>query len=71
MVDYIVAYILLSRYDDEEIFEYDKKKHWYPKLFIENALHDVKEEITYHVDRIQGKSIITETRIAKGKFWER
>ena len=28
---------IISRwYDDEDIDEYDKKKHWSPKLFIEN-----------------------------------
>lgn len=56
-------------YDDEEIFEFDKRRHWYPKLFIENALNDVKEEFTYHVARVDDKTIITETRIAKGSFW--
>ena len=58
-------------YDDEEIDEYDKSIHWYPKLFIVNALPDVKEEIRYRVERLHEKSIITEIRIAKGKFWER
>jgi hypothetical protein len=58
-------------YDDEDIDIYDKTKHWYPKLFIENALHDVKEEISYQVDKLNDKSIITEIRIAKGSFWER
>ena len=52
--------------DDEEIDEYDKKKHWYPQLFIVNAFYDVKEDIQYRVDRFENKSIITETRIAKG-----
>ena len=58
-------------YDDEEIDEYDKTRHWYPKLFIVNALPDVKEEIRYRVERLNDKSIVTEIRIAKGKFWER
>ena len=58
-------------YDDEEIDEYDKSRHWYPKLFIVNALPDVKEDIRYRVERLENKSIITEIRIAKGKFWER
>jgi hypothetical protein len=56
-------------YDDEDIEIYDKSIHWYPKLFIENALHDVKEEISYQVDKLNDKSIITEIRIAKGSFW--
>lgn len=56
-------------YDDEEIEEFDKKKHWHPKLFIENALADkYQEDISFSVSRIDGKSIVTETRIAKGKL---
>jgi uncharacterized UPF0160 family protein len=58
-------------YDDDEIESYDKALHWDPKLFIVNAMPDVKEEIKYRVERCQNKSIITEIRIAKGKFWER
>ena len=54
--------------DEEEIDEYDKTKHWNPKLFIENALDNVREEITYSVTRSDGKSTITETRISKGGF---
>ena len=54
-------------YDDEDIEEFDKKKRWYPKLFIENALADkYQEDISFAVTRIDGKSIVTETRIAKG-----
>lgn len=57
--------------DNDEIDTYDTNVHWCPKLFIVNALPDVAEEITYSVVRHESKSIITETRIAKGKFWER
>lgn len=55
-------------YHEEAIDEYDKKKHWYPKLFIENALDSVKEEITYEVTKVEDKSMITEIRVAKGFF---
>lgn len=58
-------------YDEGIIDEYDKKKHWYPKLFVENALDNVKEDIAYAVTKIGDKCMITETRIAKGYFWER
>ena len=58
--------------DSEDVTEYDPKRHWYPKLYIENALHDVKEEISYKTKKFEnGKSLITEIRIAKGSFWER
>lgn len=64
--------IISKWYDDDgDITEYDKKNYWYPKLFIENALHDLKEECTYDVTKLDDKSMITETRIAKGSFWER
>lgn len=55
-------------YDEGDIEEYDKKKHWYPKLFIENALDNVKEEITYDITKVDDKCMIVETRIAKGNF---
>ena len=54
-------------YDDEIIDQYDKNKHWNPKLFIRNALHDLKEDISYHCTRMDNKTIITETRVSKGK----
>ena len=58
-------------YDDEEIEEFDKKKHWNPRLYIENALADkYQEDISFNVSRIDGKSIVTETRIAKGSMSE-
>jgi hypothetical protein len=56
----------------EDVSNYDPKKHWYPKLYIENALHDVKEEISYKVNKLEnGRTMITETRVARGSFWER
>lgn len=58
-------------YDEGDIEEYDRDKHWYPKLYIENAMHDVKEEIKYTVTKLEDKVMITETRTAKGSFWER
>ena len=57
--------------ENEELEVYNRNEHWYPKLFIANAMSDVVEEINYHVVRFAGKSIITETRIARGNFWER
>lgn len=34
-------------------------------------MHDVKEEIKYTVTKLEDKVMITETRTAKGSFWER
>ena len=43
----------------------------YPKLFIENSLSDLKEDITYDAQPINGNTMITEIRTSRGKFWER
>lgn len=52
--------------------KYDRKKDWNPKLFIENAMHDVKEKIKYKIIMLdKDRREITETRMAKGNFWER
>lgn len=58
-------------YDDGEIDEYDSTRHWNPKLYIENAMPDVKEEFKYTVTKIGDKVMVIETRKAKGWFWER
>ena len=53
--------------EDEEIIDYDAKKHWNPRLFIENAHYDVKEEISYRVEKYEEKrTLLIETRISKG-----
>lgn len=52
--------------------KYNRKKDWSPKLFIENAMYDVKEKIKHKVVIIDTDlREITEIRIAKGNFWER
>ncbi len=53
-------------YENEELEEYDPNKNWNPKLFIENALHDLKEEITYTITKLENKTMIVETRISRG-----
>ena len=55
--------------ENEIIDEYDPDEHWNPKLFIENAFHDLKEEIHYKATKYDDKrTLITETRISKGSF---
>lgn len=57
-------------FGDEEA--YDSKKHWNPKLHIENALQLTKEDITYNIVRDDEIGIVvTEVRLVKGFFWER
>ena len=53
----------------EDIETYEPKKHWNPKLFIENAIV-VKEVVSYDVVKEQSQTYIQETRIVSGTFWE-
>jgi hypothetical protein len=65
------VYIRSSWFEDYEIDEYDPYVHWNPKLFIQNGAFDLKEEISYTVSKLDGVTVVTETRIARGFFWER
>ena len=59
-------------YENEILSEYDPREDWNPKLFIENALYDkFQEEISYDLKVCDDKTLITETPISKGVFWER
>jgi hypothetical protein len=53
--------------------EYDSNLDWNPKLYVENILHEKSmEQVSYEViNENTGKTIIIETRIVKGWFWER
>ena len=56
-------------YEEEIITEYDAKKNWNPKLYIENALHEkFQEEVSYEAQVEEKRTLITETRISKGLF---
>lgn len=50
---------------------YDSNKNWNPKLYIENALSDCKETVSYTLERKCQNVIIKESRHLKGSFWER
>jgi hypothetical protein len=61
-----------SWYDNEVLEEYDPDVHWYPKLFVENAIYDkYYEDISFRTSKVDGKTMITETRVCKGYFWEK
>lgn len=49
------------------------QKHWYPQLYIENALGDVKEQIRYSAKKSLDDQLcyVCEHREAKGIFWEK
>lgn len=57
--------------NDTDIVEYDPKKHWNPKLYIENAFQEPKEHVTYEISKENENTFITEIRHVKGVFWER
>jgi hypothetical protein len=47
--------------------EYDPKKHWNPRLYIENAFQEPKEIIRYEMSRDANNVLfITEKRVVKG-----
>ena len=55
-------------FENDILTEYDPRENWNPKLFIENALHDkFHEDIQYNITNYDDKTMITETRISKGK----
>jgi hypothetical protein len=64
---YQAEVIIESKWRDKhDIREYDPNFHWNPRLFIENAINEIKENITYRVTKENGISIITEIRRSKG-----
>ena len=56
--------------ENQQINEYDRKKHWNPELYIENILQEQKEQTKYDVSRDSRNDsvIITEIRNVKGSF---
>lgn len=60
--------IIRSRwYETEKIEEYDKKKQWNPKLYIQNLIPEkFYENVTYKVTQLEDKTEITEIRSCKG-----
>jgi hypothetical protein len=50
---------------------FDPRQQWEPELFLENAVANVKQDIKYRVERVNGVTKIHECRLVKGIFWER
>lgn len=70
---YQAEIIIESKWRDKRDYdniEYDPDVHWNPRLFIENAINEIKENITYRVTKENGSSIITEVRRSKGSIWK-
>lgn len=49
------------------------ESHWHPQLFIENALGDLKQQLTYTAKRAKkdNRIYVCEHRDIKGVFWEK
>ena len=52
--------------DDKHVKMYDPKVAWNPKLYIENALLEPKEEIFYEIKKFYDMVIVKEIRHIKG-----
>jgi hypothetical protein len=50
---------------------FDPRQQWEPELFLENAVANLKQDIKYRVERVDGVTKIHECRLIKGVFWER
>lgn len=54
-------------FEDGQIEEYDPKKDWNPKLFVDNAIPEkYYEEIRYKLQQMADRTEITEIRTCKG-----
>ena len=57
--------------DSNVIDEYDSKKHWNPKIYIYNALGELKQQITHTIKMTElGETIICEQQKLKGAYYE-
>lgn len=51
--------------------EYDPTKHWNPKVYIYNALGELKQQITHTTRKTEsGETIICEQQNFKGAYYE-
>ncbi len=65
---------LRSKWYEKKIIEdYDPKKHWNPKIYIENSISSVNyfQDVSYKTKQLGEITEITEIRTIKGEFWER
>ena len=66
------AYIELFWEDDLiEGSKYDPVQNWNPKIFVQNSVGNLKQEISYKVQKDGKKTRIYEMRKVRGFFWER
>jgi hypothetical protein len=57
--------------ENNSLTTYNSQLHWNPNLYIENALLEPKQEISYFISKFYDMTRVREIRFAKGYFWER
>jgi hypothetical protein len=50
---------------------FDPRCNWEPELFIENSVGNLRQDVKYKIEKINGKTMIYEMRMIKGSFYER
>jgi hypothetical protein len=63
---YQAEILIESKWNLDDLLTYDPKVDWNPKLYVENALNDCKEQITYQSFHDGTCLTIIETRYIKG-----
>jgi hypothetical protein len=57
--------------DSNVIDEYDPKQHWNPKIYVYNALGELKQQITHTIRKTEfGRTLICEQQKLKGAYYE-
>ena len=56
--------LVISRWVDNSIetSKFDPKNNWKPEIYIENAVANTKQEITYNIEKLNGNTFILEYR---------
>jgi hypothetical protein len=51
-----------------EANKFDPSIHWKPEIYIENAVANTKQEISYKIQRKNGQVLVTEMRTIRVKL---
>jgi len=65
--------LVISTWEDNtiETTKFDPKTHWKPEIYIENAVSNTKQEISYKIEKQKGSTFVIEYRTVKSIFWEK
>ena len=64
------AYVEATWQDDTIVGNFDPHEHWEPILSIENSVGNLRQDIKYKIDKIDGKTMVSQMMIIKGLFYE-